>query len=120
MHLVGAGPGDPELMTLRALRLVRTADILFHDSLIGPEILDFARDDAELVYVGKRKANHAVPQAEIGDLMIAAARAGKLVVRLKGGDPFIFGRGGEEIETLAAEGLGCVVVPGLPIATLHL
>ncbi|GAB4535299.1 MAG: siroheme synthase CysG [Parvularculaceae bacterium] len=116
VHLVGAGPGDPELLTIRALRILQDADILFYDRLVDPRILDLARRDADRVYVGKAKAAHAVPQAEIEARMIAEARAGRQVVRLKGGDPFVFGRGGEELEALRAAGVEAHVTPGISAA----
>lgn len=114
--LVGAGPGDPELMTLKGLRLIRGADVLFYDNLANAELLDFARRDAEKVYVGKKRAFAGIRQDEINSLLLAAAQAGKRVVRLKGGDPFIFGRGGEEIEVLAQHGIHFTVVPGISAA----
>lgn len=116
VHIVGAGPGDPELLTLKAFRLIQNADIVFHDRLVSDEIMDLVRRDATRVSVGKAKANHSVPQAEIHDLMIKAAREGKRVVRLKGGDPFIFGRGGEEVEALRGAGIEASVVPGISSA----
>lgn len=116
VHIVGAGPGDPELLTLKAFRLIQNADIVFHDRLVSDEIMDLVRRDATRVSVGKAKANHTVPQSEIHDLMIAAAREGKRVVRLKGGDPFIFGRGGEEVEALRDAGIEASVVPGISSA----
>jgi len=116
VHLVGAGPGDPELLTLKAFRLLQTADIVFHDRLVSPEILDLIRRDADRVSVGKARANHSVPQSEIHLRMIAAARKGLRVVRLKGGDPFIFGRGGEEVEALVRAGLQVEIVPGISAA----
>ncbi len=116
VHIVGAGPGDPELLTLKAYRLIQNADIVFHDRLVSDEILDLVRRDATRVSVGKAKANHSVPQADIHKLMIEAARAGKNVVRLKGGDPFIFGRGGEEVEALREAGIEAMVVPGISSA----
>ena len=116
VHIVGAGPGDPELLTLKAFRLIQNADIVFHDRLVSDEILDLVRRDATRVSVGKAKANHSVPQAEIHDLMIAAAQKGQRVVRLKGGDPFIFGRGGEEVEALRSAGIEASVVPGISSA----
>ena len=113
VYLVGAGPGDPGLMTVRARELIASADVILHDRLIGPGALAGARDDAELVYVGKRPQNSAMPQEEIEALMVERAREGRSVVRLKGGDPFVFGRGGEEAETLAAAGVGFEIVPGV-------
>lgn len=116
VHIVGAGPGDPELLTLKAFRLIQNADIVFHDRLVSDEILDLIRRDATRVSVGKAKGDHSVPQPEIHDLMIQAARQGQRVVRLKGGDPFIFGRGGEEVEALRAAGIEASVVPGISSA----
>jgi uroporphyrin-III C-methyltransferase/precorrin-2 dehydrogenase/sirohydrochlorin ferrochelatase len=117
VHIVGAGPGDADLLTLRALRVLRQADVVVHDRLIGPEILDFARPDAERFYVGKAKSRHSRLQPEINALMAAQAAAGKRVVRLKGGDPFVFGRGGEEMEYLLERGIAVEVVPGITAAT---
>jgi uroporphyrinogen III methyltransferase / synthase len=113
VYLVGAGPGDPGLMTARALELIASADAIYYDRLIPPGALDGAREDAELVYVGKAPGKPSVPQEEIGERLIAAAQAGKSVVRLKGGDPFVFGRGGEEGEALRAAGVEFEVVPGI-------
>jgi uroporphyrinogen III methyltransferase/synthase len=113
VYLVGAGPGDPGLMTARSLELIATADSIFHDRLIPPGALDGAREEAELVYVGKAPGAASVPQEEIAELMIRAARAGRSVVRLKGGDPFVFGRGGEEGEALREAGVEFEVVPGV-------
>ena len=113
VYLVGAGPGDPGLMTVRSLELISAADVILHDRLVPPGALDGARDDAELVYVGKQPGAPAMPQAEIEGLMVERARAGRSVVRLKGGDPFVFGRGGEEAEALAAAGVAFEVVPGV-------
>jgi uroporphyrinogen III methyltransferase/synthase len=113
VYLVGAGPGDPGLMTARSLELIAAADAVFHDRLIPPGALDGAREDAELVYVGKAPGQPSVPQEEIGERLIAAAREGKSVVRLKGGDPFVFGRGGEEGEALREAGIEFEVVPGI-------
>jgi uroporphyrinogen III methyltransferase / synthase len=113
VYLVGAGPGDPGLMTARSLELIAAADTIFHDRLIPPGALDGARADAELVYVGKAPGRPSVPQDEIGERLIEAARAGRSVVRLKGGDPFVFGRGGEEGEALREAGIEFEVVPGV-------
>jgi uroporphyrinogen III methyltransferase/synthase len=113
VYLVGAGPGDPGLITMRALELLGAADVVLYDRLIPAGILGHARDDAELVYVGKQPGDAAVEQDEIGSLMVERARAGLSVVRLKGGDPFVFGRGGEEAEALVAAGVRFEVVPGV-------
>jgi uroporphyrinogen III methyltransferase / synthase len=113
VYLVGAGPGDPGLMTARALELIGEADAVFYDRLIPPGALDGAREDAELVYVGKEPGEASVPQEEIGERLVEAARAGRSVVRLKGGDPFVFGRGGEEGEALREAGIEFEVVPGV-------
>ncbi|HEX6455511.1 MAG TPA: uroporphyrinogen-III C-methyltransferase [Solirubrobacterales bacterium] len=113
VYLVGAGPGDPGLMTVRSLELIASADTVFYDRLIPPGALSGAREDAELVYVGKEPGVPSVPQEEIGERLIEAARAGKSVVRLKGGDPFVFGRGGEEAEALREAGVEFEVVPGI-------
>ena len=113
MYLVGAGPGDPGLMTARSLELIAAADSIYYDRLIPPGALDGARDDAELIYVGKQPGVPSVPQEEIGERLIEAAQAGRSVVRLKGGDPFVFGRGGEEGEALREAGVEFEVVPGV-------
>lgn len=116
VYLVGAGPGDPELLTLKAVRLLERADVVVYDNLVSTGVLDFAAPEAQRIYAGKRRNEHTMRQEQINALLVQLAREGKQVVRLKGGDPFVFGRGGEEIEELAAHGVNFEVIPGVTAA----
>lgn len=115
--LIGAGPGDPELLTIRAARFIEQAEVVVHDRLVSDEILNMANPNCKKFYVGKSQAKHCVPQSQINEMLAIHALEGKKVVRLKGGDPFIFGRGGEEAEFLLARGVSCHVVPGITAAS---
>ena len=117
VHLVGAGSGDPELLTLKALRVMQRADVVLYDSLVSEDILDMCARTAEKIFVGKRRNNHAVAQAGINELLVKHALAGKCVVRLKGGDPFIFGRGGEELQEVVRHGIRFESIPGITAAS---
>ncbi len=116
VSIVGAGPGDPELLTVRALNRIAAADVIVHDRLVDPSVLAHAREDARRIYVGKTRGCHALPQERINELLVELAREGLAVVRLKGGDPFVFGRGGEELAFLEAQGIATEIVPGVTAA----
>ncbi len=117
VFLIGAGPGDPDLLTIKAHRLLQSADVILHDSLVDPRILSLAADHAELVDVGKRCGKHSATQTTINKLLVSYARTGQIIVRLKGGDPMIFGRATEELESLAAANILCEIIPGITAAT---
>jgi uroporphyrinogen III methyltransferase/synthase len=116
VYLVGAGPGDPDLITVKAVECLKQADVVIYDFLAAPKLLRYAREDAEVIYVGKKGGDHTLAQDKINELIVRKAQEGHTVVRLKGGDPFIFGRGGEEAEELAQAGISFEIVPGVTSA----
>lgn len=117
VYLVGAGPGDPELLTIKGLRLIQSADVVVYDRLVSQEIMDLASSHAKLIYVGKKLDHHFVPQEKINQILVDEAQKGQSVVRIKGGDPFIYGRGGEEVEALFEAGISFEIVPGITAAS---
>ena len=116
VYLIGAGPGDPELLTMKAIRALKESEAVLYDQLVTPEVLQYASENAELVFVGKKKGLHIVPQENINEMLVSLCGKYKVVSRLKGGDPFIFGRGGEELEYLTSQGLECEIIPGITAA----
>src|SRR5660398_4516 len=120
VYLVGSGPGDPELLTIKAKRLIESAEVILYDQLPGQAILAMMPESAEKIDVGKYAGDHKLSQWQINELLVKRAKEGKIVVRLKGGDPYLFGRGGEEAQTLAAEGIKVEIVPGITLSLIHI